>query len=189
MHNRFSSVNLNRNHGDSKYTRLVDDLTADDHIRVQFLTACLRKLGLRVNTESDEAPSLSELHLTSVGAMSVSKLTERLQEITTLEDGMSVIVGENDTFVLEKAGSISPHLPSEEQTNANGMPDYNKIPKHVKTYYDGYPTPRETPWFNHEVYYNSLRMAQERSEKDVSLFGSSILYGSVVTSTSTMLDK
>jgi len=183
-------VNLDRNHGDARYTRLVDDLAADDHIRVQFLTACLTKLGLRVNTESDEVPSLSELHLTSIDLAIVPQIIEKLQEIITSEDDIDVVMGENDKFIFEKAGSVSQHLPSEQSANAvGGVPDYNKIPKHVKVYNDGYPAARDTPWFNHEIYYKSLRIAQDRSERDVSLFGSSILYGSVVTSTSTMLDK
>jgi len=181
---------LDRNHVNPKYTRLVDDLAADDHIRVQFLTACLKKLGLRVNTESDEVPSLSELHLTSIDVANVPKVTEKLQEIITLEDGINVVVGENDTFIFEKAGSVCQHLSSEQSANAaGGVPDYNKIPKHVKMYDNGYPAPRDTPWFNHEIYYKSLEIAQDKSEKDVSQFGSTILYGSVVTSTSTMLDK
>lgn len=187
---RFASVNLDRNHGDARYTRLVDDLAADDHIRVQFLTACLKKVGLRVNIELDEVPSLSELHLTSIDVTNVPKITAKLQGIITSEDDINVVVGENDTFIFEKAGSVCQHLPSEKTANAvGGVPDYNKIPKHVKMYDNGYPAARDTPWFNHEIYYKSLRTAQDKSEKDVSLFGSSILYGSVVTSTSTMLDK
>lgn len=52
-----------------------------------------------------------------------------------------------------------------------------------------WPTGKETPYFNHHAFYANLRRYQQESSSEAEEFGKIILYGEVVTSTNTMLEK
>jgi biotin--protein ligase len=81
-------------------------------------------------------------------------------------------------------------LQQEEETLPSWNEDLNKIVKKVDVYHQGMPHHRETPYFNHEMYYNELESAyRDRNHKGPKVLGNTMLYGEVVTSTSTMLDK
>ena len=67
--------------------------------------------------------------------------------------------------------------------------DYNKVIKTIHAHPTIQPSKSLTPYFNHHLYYKSLTTYRSQSRLSPSQFGSFLLYGEVVTSTSTMLDK
>ncbi|KAI9854124.1 MAG: biotin holocarboxylase synthetase [Vezdaea acicularis] len=199
-HPEFSAHNLDRKADGKGYSKIVDDLMEDDQKRTDFLKACLTKLGLIVSLEQEAVPSLSRLHLSSVRSSDVSEMLASLQAIIVNEGGEEYIKGENDTFVIEDSsrwslGAIKKALvggtSAESEGNsdaADKIVDYNAILKRIIPHESEYPTYKDTPYFNHNAFYASLRCYQSDS-RSASEFGKYLLYGEVVTSTNTMLEK
>jgi biotin--protein ligase len=160
-----------------------------------------------VSQEASPVPSLSRLHLSSINPVEVSGLLEDLKDIIISEDGEEYIKGENDTFRIEKnhyqrtLDSLATSLgnmnsPSTEDSKAdsfNGIPDrnidYNKVVKILIPHETDWPGSRETPYFNHQCFYSNLRKYQQGRGIEADEFGKMLLYGEVVTSTNTILEK
>lgn len=163
--------------------------------------ACLMRLGLEVNQENTAVPSLSRLHLSSMLPNGTSDMMESLQEIVSIVDGEEYIKDENDTFHLEKPsawslGSTSA-LPGKKSEKTDDDDDdvdddrdidFNKVVKRLVIHEKEPPPSKETPYFNHHAFFANLNhyYSQTPSESD---FGKNIMYGEVVTSTNTLLEK
>lgn len=179
---------------------MVKVLEEDDKQRTDFLKACLLKLGLKVSQETTAVPSLSRLHLSSMLPNGVSDIMAGLQEIVSIADGEEYIKDENDTFHLEKPsvwslGSLSKALTGEssvktdEGDDDDRIIDYNAVVKRLVVHEKEPPQSKETPYFNHEAFYANLRHYENKTQELKDRFGNSLLYGEVVTSTNTMLEK
>ncbi|TVY52737.1 Biotin--protein ligase [Lachnellula cervina] len=209
-HPEFAAVNLDPNADGPGYPKVVKALAEDDESRVNFLKACLAKLGLVISQETSSVPSLSRLHLSSQHHFFISELLASWESIISKEDGEEYIRGENDTFHLEQQssrwsmGSLVKSLPlpgvsgeSEElvadQTadavSVDRIVDYNTIPKRIIPHETEWPGTKETPYFNHHSFYANLQRYQREGTGEAEEFGNTLLYGEVVTSTNTLLDK
>lgn len=169
------------------------------------MKACLLKLGLHVNQEQTTIPSLSRLHLSSAVVSDTAKLMEALQDIITVQDGEEYIRDENDIFHLEKPAtwslaSLGHTLPgatekdpegeqSENAEDQDKMIDYNEIVKRLVIHDKDQPESKDTPYFNHQAFFANLKHYESQSRESGETFGKNILYGEVVTSTNTMLEK
>ncbi|KAI9823379.1 MAG: hypothetical protein M1819_001352 [Sarea resinae] len=206
-HPEFAAVNLNRNADGPDYPKLVDMLAEYDKARTDFLKACLTKLGLLVNEETNTVPSLSSLHLSSAEPSDVSELISSWEPIITTEKGEKYIKAEADTFHIEglskwSLSSLAQALPgvsSEEEkvegedhistTNSEDkIVDYSKIVKRIRSHEKQYPDAKETPYFNHHAFFTNLEHYQSQT-RDARSFGQYLLYGEVLTSTSSLLEK
>lgn len=181
---------------------MVKALIEDDELRVQFMKACLAKLRLDVSAETHSVPSLSRMHLSSSEVGKVSELVHGWQEaglITKDENKREVIKGENDNFMLESengsfdmsdvdASLADKPTPSDGQS-AEGIIDYNALPKRLLLHESDLPSSRETPHFNHHAFYSNLRAYHAQQRESERTFGQNLIYGEVVTSTSTLLEK
>lgn len=67
--------------------------------------------------------------------------------------------------------------------------DYNMIVKQLKRHEKGIPSSRETPYFHHDSFYANLDHYHAKSRNPDSAFGKYLMYGEVVTSTNTLLEK
>ena len=187
---------------------MVEDLIEGDNLRESFMKACLTKMGLLVAIETSTVPILSALHISSLHNIEVSELFEDLRSDMTLEEGENFVKGENDTFLIEKNGSpLSLHslgasLPqasseakdeSETDQLRSGQDkkniDYNKVIKRLVFHDGGWPKNTETPHFNHNMFYSELVGYQDEGGSRAEEFGKVIMYGDVVTSTNTLLEK
>lgn len=130
-----------------------------------------------------------------------------LRDIIETQDGEEYIKDANDTFHLEKPSTwkmskLDQALPSahdeenEKEADESGggnaedrIVDYNKVIKQVVAHEDNLPTPKETPYFNHDAFYSNLKAYQASFTEAQGQFGKQLLYGEVVTSTNTMLEK
>ncbi|KAK5128510.1 hypothetical protein LTR85_003179 [Meristemomyces frigidus] len=214
-HPEFSAVNLSPTeppaHHD--YPSVVSALLADDQPRVDFMKACLTKLGLEVSRETEAVPSLSLLHLSSAQPSGVSEMVHSWHEAGIVTKGggggEEIIKGENDTFVLEQAGrwgmgDVKDALPSSTRdetsskegegksvASTDGLVDYSTIPKRLLAHETALPDSKETPHFNHHAFFANLKAynAKHPSSDSEHTFGRNILYGEVVTSTNTLLEK
>ncbi|EON67818.1 biotin-[acetyl-CoA-carboxylase] ligase [Coniosporium apollinis CBS 100218] len=204
-HPEFAAVNLSKQDNGPEYAKVVDAVAADEKPRTDFLKACLTKLGLKVNQEEQAVPSLSRLHLSTHKPSDVAELVSSWQEIITLSDGEEYIKGENDTFHLEKpdrwsmstltqaVASVLPGAAGKEKDNAEedqaGLIDYDKVVKRIVAHETELPSNKETPYFNHYAYFANLQHYQHELRDSDPAFGKYILYGEVVTSTNTLLEK
>lgn len=173
----------------------------DDKQRANFLRACLSKLGLRVNAKEDAVPSLSQLHLSSLKSANAAEILGSLQDIITVEKGEERIKDDNDTFHILSQSSYSRgstiRSDSKEESEKTDCDDtsedrilnYSTIVKCIVIHDEEYPANRETPYFNHHAYYANLRHYQSQSTERGIEFGHDLLYGEVVTSTNTILEK
>ncbi|KAH1360948.1 hypothetical protein KXX16_001212, partial [Aspergillus fumigatus] len=192
-HPEFAAANLDKKAGGEEYAKVVDALAADDKARTDFLKACLSKLGLQVTQNTTTVPSLSSLHLSSQNPADTSRIRSSLQEVMSAEGDGEFIKDENDTFRLEKPGtwnmsSLEESLPRSEQGASEGIVDYNAIIKPL-VIHDELPPSKATPYFNHHAFYANLEQYQSQMREGTGCFGSSIMYGEVVTSTNTILEK
>jgi biotin--protein ligase len=207
---RFAAVNLEKDkHGDD-YKATVEELEKGEEARQVFFKACLVKLGLQVNLSAQPVPSLSPLHLSCLNPSETSSLLSSWKDIISESPSKQLyIVGENDTFHIRNPPEslvqfAKPNTPDDlnlssltisdsenEAENFSGndrIVDYDKMLKHLIIHMTEIPPYKETPQFNHAIYYASLsKFTGPRRTK--SSFGEYLLYGEVVTSTSTILDK
>lgn len=204
-HPEFAAANLKKEEDVPGFDKVVTVLAGDEEHRMDFMRACLVKLGLTV-TEEQNVPSLSRIHLSSLQASSVSELVQSLKEIIATAGGEEYINDDNDRFhvVRESAwslGNLYKALPSlqekdkriDQKTDGRGdrdmIFDYNFSTKEVLIHESDHPASEETPYFNHGSYYSNLSQYQAMVPGAKSNFGHHLLYGEVVTSTNTILEK
>ncbi len=180
---------------------MVDRLAEDDQARIDFLKACLIKLGLQANQEQSAVPSLSRLHLSSLRPADASELVASLNEIIFVQDGEEYIKDKHDTFHLEKPStwflsSIIHALPGvsngktdEDDDGVDRIQDYNSIVKRIVIHEEEHPASKETPYFNHDAFFANLKHFESSTRESCGAFGKYLLYGEVVTSTNTLLEK
>jgi biotin---protein ligase len=143
------------------------------------------------------------MHLSSVGHVEVDELLYACEDIMEKEDGEEFIRCENDRFHIEKKESrwsvtgLKHALPTPSKPGAGdeegGMqsdliPDYNAITKTIVPHSEAWPDSKETPHFDHGLYFKSLqeyRVKEEGAED----WGNLFMYGEVLTSTNTLLEK
>lgn len=70
------------------------------------------------------------------------------------------------------------------------IPDYNSLPKTLIAHTESHPSIKESPYFKHAEYYHWLEKYHRSNGSSISGdFGRVLLYGEVVTSTQTLLEK
>ncbi|KND86949.1 Biotin--protein ligase, partial [Tolypocladium ophioglossoides CBS 100239] len=195
-HPEFAAVNLHRHPDVAGYDELIRRLTADDQARISFLKACLGRLGLEVSQEDTTVPPLSSLHLSAVDNTMVTELLCAWEEVMDKEDGRELIRAEADTFHVQSEENslgveeLQHALPSTEGESAKdgGLVDYAAITKRIIPHEKSLPNPDLTPRFNHKQFYSSLKRFQA-TEEGAEEWGNILLYGDVVTSTNSLLEK
>jgi biotin--protein ligase len=193
-------VNLDREEHASDPS-IIETLVEHDTARMNFLKACLAKLGLQVSTESSTVPSLSPLHVSALDSRDAASLIATLQDILIVEDGQEYIKDDNDKFRVEKPSSLgmsglaaalpdsSAKTTDDQTASEDRIIDYNEIVKTLVLHEDT-PGSKLTPYFNHNSFYGNLKeYRSESKEQELYNFGSHIMYAEVITSTNTILEK
>ncbi|KAF2453260.1 biotin-protein ligase [Lineolata rhizophorae] len=205
-HPEFAPENLKRNAHSPSYENVVDSISADNRRRVDFLKVCLQKLGLQVNQEEAEIPSLSHLHLSAQRPSDVAELLSEWGEIIVKRGDEEYIHGENDSFYLENPArwsfskltealssaviSALPHKSNPEPLKEDeDILDYDKAVKRLVSHESDLPSGKDTPCFNHRLYFANLDQYYNTLKDPDRHFGKYLLYGEVVTSTNTLLEK
>jgi biotin---protein ligase len=156
-----------------------------------------------VSNDVASVPSLSSLHLSSINHTEVGELLYTWEGIMDKENGEEYIRGENDTFHIQNRSSrwslsdLKTALPSNpdqsnanagDQSHLNGLVEYSTILKPIVPHEQAWPDIKETPNFHHTLYYSSLKAYRE-TEEAAEDWGNNLIYGEVVTSTNTLLEK
>ncbi|KAI7971096.1 hypothetical protein EIK77_007212 [Talaromyces pinophilus] len=117
----------------------------------------------------------------------------------TKDERKEILKDDIDTFRVERAydktyamddlkAALDEEVAEEKATSSEGIVDYNAIVKRLLIH-EELPSSKLTPYFNHHAFYANLRHYQSQSKEAVVDFGRAIIYGEVVTSTSSMLEK
>jgi biotin--protein ligase len=156
----------------------------------ELLRACIGKLGLKLEHEKDADLQLSVLHISSIIPSNAQKLRDSWQDLITPRDQAEYIVDMKDTFRIETVTSEKSVAMNEKSNESLAALDPSgrgdqRIFVHVKDH----PTYEDTPFFDHSEFYSGLRQRRSTSPQQLDDFGSYIMYGQVMTSTNTILEK
>lgn len=186
---RFAPANLNPQPEVPGYGELVDRLAADDRSRISFLKACLSELGLEVAQDDYTPPSLSGLHLTAIDSGKVTELLCDLGDAIEKENGNELIRAEADTFqIVAQDDGVDLSELRNTLPQAETIDDPSLVIKKIIPHENKLPSDDLTPRFSHERFYSSLRHYR-KIESGAYQWGDVLLYGDVVTSTNTLLEK
>lgn len=171
-------------------------LARDERTRSAFMACCLEKLGLEISNQDTALPTLTSLHLSAVENSTVTELLCSWEESMDKEDGQEYIKGEMDTFRIRNKdgcwdlGDLKEALPNSPATelDAHGVPDYTAMTKDIIAHEKSLPDFKMTPRFDHKVFYSSLKQFQQIG-RGAESWGNVLLYGDVVTSTNSLLEK
>ena len=166
------------------YDDLLRTLHAHDASRTAFLRACLTKLGLPATSEPAALPSLSAMHLSALNPSDVPEMLAGWEDVISREGGEEFVRCEHDVFHIEKLDSRW----EDHGESGAGIVDHDAVVKRIVPHEEAWPGNRETPCFQHNVFYSSLREFR-RMERHAESWGDHILYGEVMTSTNTILEK
>ncbi|KAG0344468.1 biotin holocarboxylase synthetase [Podila humilis] len=180
---------------------IVNYLMQKEHERRLLLRNILSKMGLKLSTPEHPStsvlnsimppgaipgiPSVTPLYLASIQPALTSQLASTLYSMTRDDHQIKEA---NDTFHLVPSPhhAIPVHTPVALPENADGDIE-STITKNIVICTDAPPPASMTPEFDMSAFFNRLRQVRQQ---DSSLrFGNSLMYGQVVTSTQTMLDK
>ena len=131
---RYATATLEKGKaGTPEFANVVDILAGDEKHRIDFLKACLIKLGLSVNDEDHGVPSLSLIHISALEPYTTAELLETLRTdgLISTEDGEQYLKDDNDTFHLVKPSpwkmdELEDSLPSESGEEANQSKNTNR---------------------------------------------------------------
>jgi biotin---protein ligase len=129
-----------------------------------------------------------------------SEVLASLQDIVTVENGEEYIKDDNDTFHIETPSAWSPgsanvslsrsgDMVTDSDYNEDRILNYSTIVKRIVVHDKEHPASKETPYFNHHAFFSNLSNYQSESSEEEDEFGVHLLYGEVVTSTNTILEK
>lgn len=194
--NRFAPTNLSPQPGIPGYSNVIGKLLEDDEARFSFLKACLEKLGLEVCQDNMALPPLSNIHLSAADNTKVSELLFSWADVIDKESDEELLKGEADTFRIQSddddlaIDDLQQALPpaDEHPTNEAGIVDYSAITKTIIAHEKALPSIAATPRFNHQQYFSSLKRYQA-TENGTLDWGNTLMYGDVVTSTNSLLEK
>ena len=166
-----------------------------DQRRLSLLQSTLLSLNLRLPQNSDKNVLSHPLpqYLTSHPSKPtiISKITD---SIAAPSDGSQLTIFEDkgDTFHFHRLDE-SEGLMNELRENPQSNDSSKWQPKHIILCPDALPDRRRTPLFDIELYYKSLSPARKKEGgSDIAVpwgMGDALLYGEVVTSTQTLLEK
>lgn len=146
-----------------------------------------------IKGENDTFAVVQERRRFSMGSISKAA-AEALESVKqaakeALPDATSSPVSASNTVAGKENTSPSTQADASSSTR-NPSPDYNAQVKYLVPHEDTIPDGKETPHFNHAAYYANLNaFASKNCREAQGIWGKHLLYGEVVTSTSTLLEK
>lgn len=192
---------------------VYEALVADDTLRLAFLKACLRKLGLEVNEQEQATPTLTPIYMSSSQPLAIAALRASLYQHATDINDAAYLQAETDTFRISNPESTLALVETTEaalealsRTTTSGtsrsksrqasdqIVDHSTLVKDLIPCSSAWPSPTTTPFFNHPAYFTALAAYYAATPAhilapDQRTTGTHVLYGEVVTSTSTLLES
>ena len=160
----------------------------EERRRLEFLRESLRECGLDLpSAEAVSASSRVPAPMYLIGAIPIVDTILSRLSVDFTQDQAKELRDQNDTFIIHPPSDTSDNFPEPDATTLQ--------PKHIIALTSNAFPPREkTPTFDVALYMDELAKGKQKSEdfKESSTpwpIGAALLYGEVVTSTQTMLDR
>lgn len=165
---------------------------------------CLERLGLNVNKRNEEIPDLTPLYLSSSDTQVIETIKRELNHVSEEYEKFTYIRCEKDSFRISKSLSsqstlrlrditraiLDTMLPSTSQKDSQlsqNATDHNELDEAIKDIVIVDQTDssqHESPKFDTSLFLSHLNRSSETMT-----MGDPLLYGEVVTSTSTILER
>ncbi|KAF9115590.1 biotin holocarboxylase synthetase [Mortierella sp. AM989] len=203
VHPEYDATNMDpRNPEYGSQPNVVTWLLEKEHERRVLLGNVLAKMGLKVmqsapyhpNINSAAGaiqgiPAITPLYLASIQPSYTADLTRILSGLTSADHQIREV---NDTFQLVQSlqHPVPVHTPTTIETKEGDGEE--KVTKNIVLCLNEPPSANLTPEFDMSLYFGHLQQARQMRntrESNSFIFGNSLMYGQVVTSTQTMLDK
>ncbi|KAF2191206.1 class II aaRS and biotin synthetase [Zopfia rhizophila CBS 207.26] len=123
------------------------------------------------------------------GTWGVAELKKAVDVVSDAITGKNKGKEEQEGRGDEKVKEIRERMEYAETSKEDKILDYDKLIKKITPHERSLPSTRETPFFHHDSYYANLAHYHQKCGTDQPTFGKCLLYGEVVTSTNTLLEK
>lgn len=117
------------------------------------------------------------------GAWSLATLAK------SLPPAVQSILPDALTSSKESSELAQPQPQADDDGATDRILDYDAVVKRLTAHETSLPEPKETPYFNHHAFFANLKHYNGASKYAQASFGKVLLYGEVVTSTNTLLEK
>lgn len=156
----------------------------------ELLRACIGKLGLKLEQKEDDDLQLSALHISSITPSNAQKLKDSWHDLIIPKDQAEYIIDIKDTFRIEIVTTETSVAMNEKNGESLAAFDPSRgSDLSIFVHVQDHPTHEETPLFDHNEFYSALRQRRSTSPQQLDGFGSYIMYGQVMTSTNTILER
>ncbi|EPS43733.1 hypothetical protein H072_2280 [Dactylellina haptotyla CBS 200.50] len=191
-HPEFAPTALSQSSRFDPFPDLIGELEAGEMSRLNFFSSILKLLDLKCNN-GERIPSFSDLHLSCANPVDIQELLEKIIGTTDFKTpgaGCPIIIGESNIFTIQ-GPSISQAIDGSLSLPTAKSSEIEKVKKqslNIKIYDSQHPTIVKTPYFDVSGYFEYLMKEHARFSRAEG-FGSPLLYGEVVSSTNTLLEK
>jgi len=128
--------------------------------------------------------------LEQVGRWNMAGVKQAVADVlpSAVKDALPAAIAPTSASTAVEKENAKPQADSSDV--ADRILDYNALTKHLVAHETELPDGKETPHFNHHAYYANLKVyAQQHASHSDAKWGKQLLYGEVVTSTNTILEK
>ena len=122
-------------------------------------------------------------HLEQTGTWSMGSIAQAVKE------ALPAAVSEKLPAVSSSSESHGQNAERQADEATDRLLDYNTITKRLVAHENALPEGKETPYFNHRAFFANLKLYNSKQRESEGIFGKTLMYGEVVTSTNTMLEK
>ncbi|AOA63392.1 Biotin:apoprotein ligase, covalently modifies proteins with the addition of biotin [Komagataella phaffii GS115] len=179
-HPEYTHLLMKKSDSVPDFERVISELRTKENERLAFLRSLLHKFGLKVNDDSLAQPTLTPLHLTSLYPEKLQQLVKSMETNIGYTNGLLKCT--TDRFRLSLSAENLQKLDQDFQVPEEAI-------KQLVVHINSLPDRKDTPFFNLESYYNHLKRFWTRYNHPMGDFGSTLIYGEVLTSTSSLMDK
>lgn len=164
------------------FTQVIKTMRATQTDRLDFLRACLKKVGMTVNEKDTARPSLTPLFLTSVNPPETTQLMQKIETNVGFDIDNIINAGVDKIRLYDSVDEIS------KLQHKQGYEDPELAIKDLFACPNGYPDSRLTPYFNFDTFFSTLNQ-EYQTRGFQGEFAHLFVYGEVVTSTSVLMDQ
>jgi len=168
-------------------------LSSPQPSKISELVHSWQEAGI-VSTEDGEELIKGEndtFRLEEVGRWNMSSVAKAVADVIpqAVKDILPSAITPSSSAAPANAGKEN-QAPRTDTPSTDRILDYNSITKQLVAHETALPEPKETPYFNHHAFFSNLQSysAANCRESDAS-WARTLLYGEVVTSTNTLLEK
>ncbi|KAK3686846.1 biotin holocarboxylase synthetase [Vermiconidia calcicola] len=167
-------------------------LSSAQPTQVAELLHALHEAGMVTKEKTDEyIKGENDLfHLEHAGRWNMSSVTNAVTDVLPkpVQDSLpSSVVSSSSANVDTNKENAKPQA---DPLSSDRILDYNEITKHIVTHENEMPDGKETPSFNHAAFFANLKSyVPKNCRESDGMWGQTLLYGEVVTSTNTLLER